>query len=164
MDGLRSEAWCTDDFNIFHGEKAEILRKLKSRKRQQRSLTLKEEQCWGSSSGSNYLPEEVMGDSDGNVSLAKGDTNLYNAKEMESSGRQCDERKRVPDEGKGKYKRYRTAGDGIVTEDDPGMGVLVGLDSILHKRLALDIVINFVSKIETQHGEAIKGPILKPIQ
>lgn len=48
------------------------------------------------------MPNDVSRDNDGNVSLAKdGDIDLHSGKEMESSRRQCDERKRVSVKGKG---------------------------------------------------------------
>ncbi|KAJ8423510.1 hypothetical protein Cgig2_030222 [Carnegiea gigantea] len=60
---------------------------------------------------------------------------------MEGSKEQYDERKRVPVEVKGRYKRRKAAGDGVVIGDDPGWGSLLG----------------------PLHVEAIKGTLLKRI-
>ena len=49
---------------------------------------------------------------------------MHCAKEIKSSKREFDDRKRVPNEGKGRYKRGRVVGDGIVIGDDPGVGCL----------------------------------------
>ncbi|KAJ8441586.1 hypothetical protein Cgig2_023150 [Carnegiea gigantea] len=69
--------------------------------------------------GSNYALEEVARDNYGIVSLAKDDdVDLYTIEEMEISRRQCDERKRVPNEGKERRKRCRVAEDGVVIRDD----------------------------------------------
>ncbi|KAJ8424167.1 hypothetical protein Cgig2_032102 [Carnegiea gigantea] len=146
------------------GAKGESLRKVKSRKRRQRSSIPEEQECWASSSGSNYVPDDVLGDNDGNVSLAKEeDVDLHGREEMESSRRQCDERKRIPVEGKERYKRCMVVRDVVVIEDDPEIGVLIGLDPILHGKVTLDIVIDFVSKLGPVHVEAIKGTVLKAI-
>ncbi|KAJ8436725.1 hypothetical protein Cgig2_027396 [Carnegiea gigantea] len=100
----------------------------------------KKEESWGSSPRSDYVPQAVAGDSDSNVSLVEdGDVDMYNAKKMESSMRELDERKMVPNEGKGRHKRHRVAGDGVVIRDNPRM------------------------RIRTLHEQAIEGKVLKQI-
>ncbi|KAJ8421059.1 hypothetical protein Cgig2_022620 [Carnegiea gigantea] len=48
--------------------------------------TPEEEESWDSSSINDYVPDNVLGDSDGNVSLAEeGDVNLHSGEEMEST-------------------------------------------------------------------------------
>ncbi|KAJ8441634.1 hypothetical protein Cgig2_025801 [Carnegiea gigantea] len=115
-------------------------------------------ECWGLSLGSHYLLEDVTGDNVGDVALAEeGDFDLYSAKEMESNRTQCDERKRVPVEAKGRYRGRMTRGDGDVIGDDKGVGVIVGSDPVLRRRVTLDIVVDFVSRLGLVHVEAIKG-------
>ncbi|KAJ8423286.1 hypothetical protein Cgig2_007648 [Carnegiea gigantea] len=128
------------------------------------AITYSREECWGSTSGSSYLYEDVARDSDGNVSVAEeGDVDLYSAKEMESNRRQCDQRKRVPVQQKGRYKSHRAVEDVVVIGYDFGVGVLVGLNPIIRGKVTLDIVVNFVTRSGTMHVEAIKGMTLKPI-
>ncbi|KAJ8429866.1 hypothetical protein Cgig2_010646 [Carnegiea gigantea] len=116
-----------------------------------------EEECWGLSSGSDHVPDDVSGDCDSNVSLAEeGDVDLHSGEEIESSRKQSDERKGVPIEGKGRYKR----GWGY---DWGGVGVFVGPDPILRGRVTLDIVVDFVSRLRPVYVEAIKGMVLTPI-
>ena len=80
--------------------------------------TLEEEECWGSSSKSNFVPEQIAEDSDCNVSLVEeGDGDLHSAEEMDSSKRYCNKRKRVPDEGNKRYKRHRAIREGVMLGD-----------------------------------------------
>ena len=52
-------------------------------------------------SGSNYVPQKVVGDSDGNMSLVKdGDVDPHSTEEIETDRRQLDERKMVIDGGR----------------------------------------------------------------
>lgn len=46
--------------------------------------------------------------------------------------------------------------------EDPKVGVLVGPDPILRRRVTLDIVVDFVSRLGPLHVEAIKEMALKP--
>ncbi|KAJ8427430.1 hypothetical protein Cgig2_019042 [Carnegiea gigantea] len=131
--------------SVCHGEKGESSRKVEFKKRWQRLLTPKEEKYWGLSLGSNYLLDDVLGDSDANISLVEeGNVDLHSSEEMKSSRRQAAEH-------------------AIVIGDDPGVGVLVGLDSILPRRVSLDLVIDFVTRLGPTHVEAIKGTALKQI-
>jgi len=64
---------------------------------------------------------------------------------MDSNRREHEERKRVIDEGKGRYKRQRSVGHMAVIGDYPGEGVAIGPDPILCGRVTLDIVMDFIN-------------------
>ncbi|KAJ8426189.1 hypothetical protein Cgig2_010826 [Carnegiea gigantea] len=154
---LQSMGACRD-------KKGESSRKMESRKRCQRLSTLEEEECWRSRSGSDYHPKDFLGEGDGPLSslVEEGDVDLSSGEKMEGSKAHRHERKKVPIEGKGRYKRCRAAGDGVVAGDDPVVRVLVGPDPILYRRATLDIVVEFMNRLRPLYVEAIKGTTLKP--
>ena len=61
------------------------------------------------------------------------------------------------------FTRQTTTGNGLVTGDYPGVGVIVGLDPILYRRFTLDIVVNFVSRLGPLHKAVVEGTVLKLI-
>jgi len=106
-----------------------------------------------------YVPdEEVLGDKEDVSLVDKGDVHLDSAEEMKSNRREDEERKRVPDLGKGPHKRRIPIGHGTMSRDYPRVGLAVGPDPILRGRVMLDVVV-----LGPLYKDAIEGKVVKPV-